>query len=146
MMRSRIFSCALVFSAVVAVGSMQGVEALQTAAAKAGGHVGTIMGIAVATSVPEENDAAKAAVETSGVLLDQVLAGTDKIRPDLLAANFVANVLVRKGIRCLDANGVKLPNTDLGTAGNHIAKPVRNAVVAATPQIIAGLLVATLVK
>jgi hypothetical protein len=146
MMRNRIFSCAIVFSAVAFVGAMNGSEALKNGLQKAGGNVGTIMGIAIASAAPAEDDAAKAAIETSGVLLDQVLAGNDKIRADLLAANFVANVVVRKGIRCLDANDIKLPNPDLGKAGNHVGRPVRDAVVAAAPQVIAGLVVMACVK
>jgi hypothetical protein len=143
MMTYRVISRVAVIAAVVSVGSdcfasemvNKGVEA-------AGGKLGTVMGIMAATSVPNDADydAAKAAVETSGVLLDQVLAG----KPDTaaLTVNLAANFLARKGIRCLNANGVKVPSPEVGGfAGSHVVSPVCTVLKTAAPQLIASLAV-----
>lgn len=148
MMTYRTISRVAVIAAVVSIGSDCFASEMAKKSLKAvGGNVGTIMGIAVATAAPEDCDAAKAAIETTGVLLDQVLTPTmkdDKIvlEPAVLAVNFLANVAARKGMRCLNANGVKVPSPEVGgMVGSHVVSPLNTAIRTAAPQAFAGLVV-----
>src|ERR1700752_1857804 len=110
---SRVFVFSAVFSAIALVGSPECPFKKKIATAGA---------IALATALPEDADAAKAALETAGVFTDQVInAGGDvkQVNPRALTLNFVVNLGARKVGRCLAANGVKIPNPD---CTNPIAK------------------------
>lgn len=140
MVISRTMSYAAVIAAIVSVGS--DCFASEVAAKMIDNNKVTLGAMALGTALPEDADAAKAALETAGVALDQALIkGADKVNLNVVPVNFVANVAARKIGRCLAANGYSLPNPDLGTAGNHVVKPLRDVAIAAAPQLIAGLAV-----
>lgn len=147
MVISRTMSYAAIIAAVVFFNGACASEVVKNGLQKAGGHAGTILGIAVATGAPEDCDAAKAAIETTGVLLDQVLTPTMKddkmaLQPRVLVVNFAANFVARKSIKCLNANGIKMPTPEVGGfAGSHIVSPLNTALRTAAPQAFAGLVV-----
>jgi len=140
MMTYRTISRAAVIAAVVSVGCACGSEIVKKGLEKAGGHAGTIIGIAIATGCAEDADAEKAAYETAGVLVDQALAG--KPEPAALVVNLIANVAARKSIRCLNANGIKVPSLEVGgVVGSHLVSPLNTAIRTAAPQAFATLAV-----
>ena len=138
----RTISRVFVIAAVVAVANVCAMDGM---VGRIDANKATIAAIMFETALPENADAAKAAVDTIGVAVDQSMAGKS-LNTTALTANLVANLGARKVVRCLAANGYKLPNPDLGVAGNHVGHPLRDIVVAAAPQLIAGLAVMALVK
>ncbi len=136
----RTISRVFVIAAVV-VGNISAVEGLM---GKIDANRATIAAIMFETALPENADAAKAAVDTVGVALDlkSQLKDGDELNPKLLVANVVANFVTRKAVRCLDANGVNLdPMPKVGTAANHVVCPLKGGLKAAAPQMVAGLVV-----
>ncbi|HLC07167.1 MAG TPA: hypothetical protein VJJ26_03190 [Candidatus Babeliales bacterium] len=98
----------------------------------------TIGAIAFATALPEDADAAKAAMETMGYVTD-----SKNVEFVDVATNFMANFVARKVGRCLAKNGHSLGSGDIvpGTVGKHVNSPIKDTVKAVGPQIIAKLVV-----
>ena len=102
--------------------------------------------VVLSTALSEDADAAKAALETMGVVADVMLNG-EKVHPLLIPVNFSANLGVRKAVRCVDANGIKAPNPDLGKILNaHGVNSAKETFKAVLPQAIAVAAVYFLVK
>jgi hypothetical protein len=152
MMTIRSISRALTVAAFVLVGNSCFALIPAHALHKINHNKWTIGAIAFETALPEDKDAAKAIVDTFGVSMDlsnsKPTSDSDasKINSELLVVNFVANYAARKAVRCLAANGMELPNPNLGNAANHVIKPTVEALKAATPQIVATLVTMALVK
>lgn len=107
----------------------------------------TMAAIALGTALPEDADAAKAMLDTTGVFLDQAsIHGLHHVNPNILAGNLIVNFAARKAGRCLAANGYALPEADpKSPVGAHFGMSARAAVVAAAPQVIATLAAMALV-
>jgi hypothetical protein len=95
----------------------------------------TMGAIAFGTALPKDADAAKAAVETTGVLLDN----SNKSNPLAVPVNFVVNWGVRKALRGMGANNIKLSH--FGSANNDAVGTIVEAINVATPQIVASLVI-----
>ena len=98
----------------------------------------TMGAVAFGTALPKDADAAKAAVETTGVLLDN----GNKSNPLAVPVNFAVNWGVRKALRGMGANNIKLSH--FGSANNDAVGAIVEAINASTPQIVASLVVMAL--
>ena len=135
MMICRTISRALPMVAVIAVGSVCYANGLVE---KVNANKYTLGAIAFGTALPKDTDAAKAALETTGVLLDN----GNKSNPLSIPVNFAVNWGVRKAMRGMGTSNFKL--SGLGSNGNDVVGTVVEAVNVATPQIVACLVVMAL--
>jgi len=151
----RTISRVLVVATVMFVGAAHASDApasskaaishLQQAKDVAKNNLFTAVAVAAATEVSDDNDAAKAAVETVGVLVDQAIAG--EINTSALAVHYCANLGARYAGRCFAANGFEVPNPKFDNrVAKHTVAPLNEALRTAAPQIVAGLTVMGLVK
>ncbi len=130
-MISRIF-------AAVAVAVMIDASAKCPYADKMNANKGKAGAIAVATALPKNADAAKAALETAGAAYDQA-----NLDAAALALNFAVNFTARKVGHCLAKHGYDLDPIGIvpGTVGDHVNPAVKEAIRAVAPQVIASAVV-----
>ena len=129
--------------AVVAVAAAGNICAMhKPVLEKIGAHQTTLAAIMIGNgALPRNEHAARAALETAGVMMDR---GDGDVTA--MTVNFFANYLTRKAFCCLDANGMsaapvaKVINST-PVVGNHVGPVITEAVRAAAPQIVAGLIV-----
>lgn len=123
---------------IIAIVSCGSVYAANGLAEKINANKYTMGAIAFGTALPKDADAAKAAVETAGVLLDN----GNKANAFAVPVNFVVNWGVRKALGGIRANNIKVSH--FGSASNEVVGAVVDAVNVATPQIVASLVIMAL--
>jgi hypothetical protein len=105
---------------------------------KMNAYKGKVGAIAFATALPQNADAAKAAVETAGFACDAKDADGAA-----LALNFATNFVTRKVVHGLAEHGYNLDFVDVipGALGDRVNPVVKEAIRAAVPQVVASVVV-----
>ena len=121
--------------AVISAGTLCATNGL---AEKINANKYTMGAVAFSTALPKDADAAKAAVETTGILLDN----GNKSNPFAVPVNFAVNWGVRKAMRGMGTSHIKVSH--FGSASNDVVAVIVDALNVATPQIVASLVVMAL--
>jgi len=106
---------------------------------KMNAYKGQVGAIALATALPSNADAAKAALETAGFACDHKKDADGAA----LALNFATNFVTRKVIHGLEQQGYNLNFVDVipGALGDQINPVIKDAIRAAVPQVVASVIV-----
>ncbi len=134
-MISRTMSHACAFVAIVSVGSTYSANGVIE---QINANKYTLGAIAFGTALPKDADAARAAAETIGMVVDN----GNKMHSLAVPVNFGVNWVTRKAMRGMGANKIKL--SSFGSTGNDVGEIAAEAISVAAPQLVAALAIMAL--